>query len=425
MKMTQEAKPAASLLPENRVLRTIVIGEVARASGTKFIDGSWLMTPARLLDVSEKVWAAASASTPAALPLQQDALELHPLTADLVARFARALSEKLADAEEKYGYGDGWLSPGWMDECRANLMEHVAKGDPRDVAAYCAFLWHHGERTALASLPPAPLGVPEGMVLVPTPHQFWLIERGANQGQSPTVWWSDKPAQGHSDSWVISVHDARHFASSEDAKVVAERQYLSNYAVISHGYLSAAPAASAAPADGWMPIDSAPKDGSRVILWWGGKSINGFYLDNSATKTPWAGWRVESMVIGPAGKHTLPLLVLPPLHPHQCRRERRAVRRCASAKKSARPGVSCLTNCARISACRACIARSVAQTWKRRPLSPPLPSKPQSRSAASARRALRKWHWTKWMRFRAMPSCIGGCSKSTATPPSTPLSVQP
>jgi hypothetical protein len=27
-------------------------------------------------------------------------------------------------------------------------LEHVAKGDPRDVAAYCAFLWHHGERTA-------------------------------------------------------------------------------------------------------------------------------------------------------------------------------------------------------------------------------------------------------------------------------------
>jgi hypothetical protein len=35
-----------------------------------------------------------------------------------------------------------------MDECRAKLLEHVANGDPRDVAAYCAFLWHHGERTA-------------------------------------------------------------------------------------------------------------------------------------------------------------------------------------------------------------------------------------------------------------------------------------
>jgi hypothetical protein len=72
---------------------------------------------------------------------------LHPATADLVQRFARALAEKLAAAEAKYGYSDGWRDPNWMDECRAKLIEHVSKGDPRDVAAYCAFLWHHGEST--------------------------------------------------------------------------------------------------------------------------------------------------------------------------------------------------------------------------------------------------------------------------------------
>lgn len=74
---------------------------------------------------------------------------IHPHTLSLVVRFARALAGKLAAAEVKYGYSDGWLSPGWMDGCRSKLMEHVAKGDPRDVAAYCAFLWHHGEKTAL------------------------------------------------------------------------------------------------------------------------------------------------------------------------------------------------------------------------------------------------------------------------------------
>lgn len=73
---------------------------------------------------------------------------LHPLTINLVVRFSRALAAKLAAAEVKYGYSDGWQSPGWMDECREKLTEHVAKGDPRDVAAYCAFLWHHGESTA-------------------------------------------------------------------------------------------------------------------------------------------------------------------------------------------------------------------------------------------------------------------------------------
>lgn len=74
--------------------------------------------------------------------------ELHSRTVNLVVRFARALASKLAAAEAKYGYSDGWASPAWMDECRAKLMEHIAKGDPRDVAAYCAFLWHHGASTA-------------------------------------------------------------------------------------------------------------------------------------------------------------------------------------------------------------------------------------------------------------------------------------
>lgn len=73
--------------------------------------------------------------------------ELHPLTANLVVRFARALAQKLAIAEKKYGFTDGWRDTGWMDDCRARLKAHVAKGDPRDVAAYCAFLWHHGAST--------------------------------------------------------------------------------------------------------------------------------------------------------------------------------------------------------------------------------------------------------------------------------------
>ncbi len=73
---------------------------------------------------------------------------LHPRTADLVLRFSYALAGKLAAAEKKYGYSDGWAESDWLDECREKLMEHIEKGDPRDVAAYCAFLWHHGASTA-------------------------------------------------------------------------------------------------------------------------------------------------------------------------------------------------------------------------------------------------------------------------------------
>jgi hypothetical protein len=84
----------------------------------------------------------------AALDWITDGVKLNANTAHLVLRFARALAEKLARAEVKYGYADGWLQHDWMDECRTRLIEHLGKGDPRDVAAYCAFLWHHGESTA-------------------------------------------------------------------------------------------------------------------------------------------------------------------------------------------------------------------------------------------------------------------------------------
>ncbi|AOJ31391.1 hypothetical protein WJ16_07640 [Burkholderia metallica] len=66
-------------------------------------------------------------------------------------RFAHALGNKLLSAQRKYGYSDNWMRDDWADECRAELMRHIQKGDPRDVAAYCAFLWHHNESTAAAA----------------------------------------------------------------------------------------------------------------------------------------------------------------------------------------------------------------------------------------------------------------------------------
>jgi len=73
--------------------------------------------------------------------------------ADLVARFSEALLAKLRDAQQKYGY-DGWVRDDWADELRLHLRQHVEKGDPRDVAAYCAFAWHHG--WSLAQPAPSP-----------------------------------------------------------------------------------------------------------------------------------------------------------------------------------------------------------------------------------------------------------------------------
>jgi hypothetical protein len=65
----------------------------------------------------------------------------------LVIEFAEALAAKLRKAEEKYGYSDGWLTEDWEAECRAHLREHLEKGDPLDIAAYCAFMWKRGWST--------------------------------------------------------------------------------------------------------------------------------------------------------------------------------------------------------------------------------------------------------------------------------------
>lgn len=76
--------------------------------------------------------------------------KLDSATAGLVFNFAEALGEKLFAAQEKHGFRDDWMSPDWIEECRENLRRHVEKGDPRDVAAYCAFLWFHDAKTNIA-----------------------------------------------------------------------------------------------------------------------------------------------------------------------------------------------------------------------------------------------------------------------------------
>lgn len=70
--------------------------------------------------------------------------KLHPATANLVNEFCEALKEKLLRSQVKYGFTTGWMGDKWEGECRTALMEHIKKGDPLDVAAYCAFMWHHG-----------------------------------------------------------------------------------------------------------------------------------------------------------------------------------------------------------------------------------------------------------------------------------------
>lgn len=121
------------------------------------IDDSWMdgyNAALRMREECQRAIDAAGTASSIAMPAG-----LHPDTQDLVTRFATALAVKLHAAELKHGYSDGWKEPHWMDECRQKLIEHLAKGDPRDVAAYCAFLWHHCQSTSPA--------VPDGYAVVP------------------------------------------------------------------------------------------------------------------------------------------------------------------------------------------------------------------------------------------------------------------
>ena len=96
----------------------------------------------KTIDLKELVEALEKAQQSPIMPLG-----LHPDTQKLVADFCTALAEKLYKAQLKYGYDTDWKQDGWPSQCQAHFHQHIAKGDPRDVAAYCAFMWWHGWST--------------------------------------------------------------------------------------------------------------------------------------------------------------------------------------------------------------------------------------------------------------------------------------
>lgn len=68
---------------------------------------------------------------------------IEPTTLELVRSFAQAMAFKLRKAELKYDFGDSWKLNDWKEKCKRDLYAHLEKGDPMDVAAYCAFMWYH------------------------------------------------------------------------------------------------------------------------------------------------------------------------------------------------------------------------------------------------------------------------------------------
>jgi len=72
---------------------------------------------------------------------------LHENTKALVIGFANAMAAKLYKSEQKYGWSDAWLQDDWQNKCLTDFNHHISKGDPLDVANYCAFMHYHGWTT--------------------------------------------------------------------------------------------------------------------------------------------------------------------------------------------------------------------------------------------------------------------------------------
>lgn len=69
---------------------------------------------------------------------------------EAVDKFAQAMKQKLAQAREKGRSGWEQMNPA---DLSSMLREHVEKGDPRDVANFCMFLWSLGH--AIEAVKPA------------------------------------------------------------------------------------------------------------------------------------------------------------------------------------------------------------------------------------------------------------------------------
>lgn len=109
---------------------------------------------------------------------------LHPDTQKLVADFSTDLAEKLYKAQLKYGYDADWKQDNWSMQCLAHFHQHIAKGDPRDVAAYCAFMWYHDWKTEPATAPLMPEECPADISVLMASHSDALF----NDDDAQEIW---------------------------------------------------------------------------------------------------------------------------------------------------------------------------------------------------------------------------------------------
>ncbi|AVS67888.1 hypothetical protein C8245_21425 [Paracidovorax avenae] len=236
-----------------------------------------------------------------------------------VDRFAAAMKSKLAAARAK-GRGGWETAECTQDRLSRMLREHVEKGDPRDVANFCVFLWNRGESIvgptrrqvsraevvewlddlsyevtdkeldALfhGAAAQADAGaVPEGWRLVPMAPTLemgkaaadaWLdcgsrlvLNKAASAARAAIAAAPQAPAaasQASGPTWEALHHAWQKIGADLAGLDWGDFTHATRYAPAATPAPAAAVAPAAAPtqeADGWMPIETAP-DGERVLL---------------------------------------------------------------------------------------------------------------------------------------------------------------
>lgn len=78
----------------------------------------------------------------------KETTSLHPDSIKLLEQCFEELKAKMIRNQKKYGYTNEWLTSDWEDECREHMMQHIKKGDPKDVAIYAMFMMYRGWSTS-------------------------------------------------------------------------------------------------------------------------------------------------------------------------------------------------------------------------------------------------------------------------------------
>lgn len=74
---------------------------------------------------------------------------LHPDSVDLIKALSERITDKMFANQSKYGWTNEWKTRDWEQECRDEMRRHIEKGDPRDVAIYCAFMIYRNWPTSV------------------------------------------------------------------------------------------------------------------------------------------------------------------------------------------------------------------------------------------------------------------------------------